>query len=101
LKRRLFEGFDFELSQQDYESMADVITAKYAHHEFNEVVEFMSGQNRDLIPKDQWDKQGNAKCMAVLFQGENAVKKIRQKLGNSDPKKKHIWVLLETIMQLI
>jgi len=40
-----------------------------------------------MRPGDEPDKKGNVKCMILVYEGENAVNKIRDVLGSTDPTK--------------
>jgi hypothetical protein len=47
----------------------------------------MSGKRPDrCVPKDR-DRPGNVKSMILVYEGENAIKKIRDVLGPTDPLK--------------
>jgi len=48
----------------------------------------MTGVHPDSCKtKAQRRQPGPARCFALLYRGENAVKKIREKLGETDPSK--------------
>src|SRR5205807_9739694 len=50
-------------------------------------VEFMAGASpSDTIPEKR-DAAGSEKCNALVYQGEDAVRKIRDVLGPTDPAK--------------
>lgn len=51
------------------------------------LIEFMAGTRPSLSPADQREKPGSRKCVALIFQGINAVSKIRDVLGPTDPSK--------------
>jgi nucleoside diphosphate kinase len=51
------------------------------------IVQFMSGSRPSQCPQDQRDAPGSEKCVAVIYQGINAVRKIREVLGPTDPSK--------------
>ena len=54
---------------------------------WEEIVEFMAGTRPSESPPDQRDAPGSEKCIAIVYQGENAVQKIRDVLGPTDPAK--------------
>lgn len=84
-----FEGmFDFAVTDEDVLSMTEILKRKNAHCEVAKIIEYMTGRNPDTVLKDRERKApGTATCLALLYQGENAIDKIRQKLGPTDPKK--------------
>jgi nucleoside diphosphate kinase len=54
---------------------------------WEDVVQFMAGARpSDTLPEKR-DQPGTEKCIAIVYQGENAVGKIREVLGPTDPAK--------------
>ena len=51
------------------------------------IVEFMSGMRPSKAPKEKRDLPGTEKCVAIVYQGVDAVRKIREVLGPTDPAK--------------
>ncbi len=51
------------------------------------IIQFMSGARPSQCPPDQHDAPGTEKCVAIIYQGIYAVKKIREVLGPTDPSK--------------
>jgi nucleoside diphosphate kinase len=51
------------------------------------IVAFMAGAKPSECPPDQRDAPGTEKCVAIVYQGEDAVRKIREVLGPTDPAK--------------
>ena len=56
-----------------------------ARDQFHQIVEFMSGKRPDGQSKEEMEKPGDIKCMIIVYEGENAVNKIRDVLGPTDP----------------
>jgi nucleoside diphosphate kinase len=54
---------------------------------WEDIVEFMSGNRPSATADDQLHASGTEKCIAIVYQGENAVRKIRDVLGPTDPSK--------------
>jgi nucleoside diphosphate kinase len=54
---------------------------------WEDIVEFMSGGRPSAISNGQRDQPGTEKCIALVYQGEDAVRKIRDVLGPTDPSK--------------
>ena len=86
-KELLEKEFQFRLSDE----MAQIISAGFgaecARDQFYQIVEFMSGKRPGNYSADEITSPGNIKCMILVYEGENAVKKIRDVLGPTDPLK--------------
>jgi nucleoside diphosphate kinase len=54
---------------------------------WEDIVAFMAGAKPSETPKDKRDEPGSEKCVAIVYQGEDAVRKIRDVLGPTDPAK--------------
>ncbi len=67
--------------------LTDSIGLQFADDQFNQIVEFMSGTRPDACPKEDLEKPGKVKCMVLIYEGKNAVEKIRNVLGPTDPTK--------------
>jgi nucleoside diphosphate kinase len=51
------------------------------------IVEFMAGMKPSECPPEKRGQPGTEKCIAIVYQGIDAVRKIRDVLGPTDPKK--------------
>jgi nucleoside diphosphate kinase len=51
------------------------------------IVKFMSGMKPSECPPDRRSEPGSEKCIALVYQGVDAVRKIREVLGPTDPSK--------------
>jgi nucleoside diphosphate kinase len=81
----LEKEFGFNLSQDMKKNIVENFGTECAKNQFNDIVEFMSGK-RPGSSEDP-DERGNVKCMILIYEGENAVQKIRDVLGPTDPLK--------------
>jgi nucleoside diphosphate kinase len=54
---------------------------------WEDIVEFMSGGRPSRTADEQKHEPGTEKCIAIVYQGEDAVQKIREVLGPTDPSK--------------
>jgi len=86
-KELLEREFAFSLSGQTGRMLSDSFGIEYAKEEFYKIVEFMSGRRPDTCPPEDMDKPGGVKCMILIYEGENAIAKIRDVLGPTDPLK--------------
>jgi len=78
---------EFEMNVELGNELSTAIGRKAAAEQFHKIVEFMSGRRPDTCPAGDKDKPGPIKCMIIIYEGENAVKKIRDVLGPTDPLK--------------
>jgi nucleoside diphosphate kinase len=74
-----------------YGPVLPVLQEKLGHNKgrdaWEDIVEFMAGARpSDTLPEKR-DAPGTEKCIALVYQGENAVRKIREVLGPTDPAK--------------
>jgi len=79
----LEKEFKFKISRESADALSITFGTECAKDQFHQIVEFMSG----MRPGDEPDKKGNVKCMILVYEGENAVNKIRDVLGSTDPTK--------------
>ena len=74
-----------------YGPVLPVLQEKLGHAKgrdaWEDIVQFMAGARpSDTLPEKR-DEPGSEKCIALIYQGENAVSKIREVLGPTDPAK--------------
>jgi nucleoside diphosphate kinase len=86
--RELLEKeFDIVLDDATEQSLSDGFGIRYARDQFDRIVEFMSGTRSGQCPPEEISRPGSVKCMILIYEGENVVKKIRDVLGPTDPLK--------------
>jgi nucleoside diphosphate kinase len=78
-------------AEQFYGPVLPVLQEKLGHAKgrdaWEDIVQFMAGARpSDTLPEKR-DAPGSEKCIALVYQGENAVSKIRDVLGPTDPAK--------------
>ncbi len=54
---------------------------------WEDIAEFMSGARPSTVTPEKKSEPGSEKCIAIVYQGEDAVRKIREVLGPTDPSK--------------
>jgi nucleoside diphosphate kinase len=67
--------------------LGDSVGLAYADDQFARIIEFMSGRRPEDCPPEDLGRPGLVKCMILLYEGESAVRKIRDVLGPTDPTK--------------
>src|SRR6266550_2988997 len=65
----------------------DKIGAQKGRNAWEDIVEFMAGGRPSQVSEEQRNAPGSEKCIAIVYQGEDAVRKIREVLGPTDPAK--------------
>ncbi len=86
-KSVLEKEFSLPLSEDLDKVLQNSFGVEYATDQFYKIIEFMSGTRPDKCPEEQWASPGKVKCMVLIYEGENAVEKIRDVLGPTDPTK--------------
>jgi len=83
----LREAFDFDIPAEAIEKIGDILKTYNAEHEFNRIVEYMAGRNpAKLTSPGERHLPGPEKCLALLYHGERAIEKIRDRLGTTNPR---------------
>ena len=67
--------------------LGELIGPEFGRDNWEAIVEFMSGRRPSDTPKAERDLPGDRKIVAVIYEGVDAVKKIREVLGPTDPSK--------------
>lgn len=79
------EGMDF------YGPVLDALTERFGAEKgrdhWENIVEFMSGARPSAVPEKDHGKPGTRKILALVFEGPDAITKIRTVLGPTDPAK--------------
>ena len=87
IKEGIKDLFNFEIGNEEYNTMADIIAEKNAAHEFSLIVKYMTGIDPSRVSPSDRNKPGMHRSLALLYRGPNAVLKIRERLGVTDPAK--------------
>jgi nucleoside diphosphate kinase len=83
----LEKEFGFGLTPDIEQKLGELMGTLHAGYQFNQIVEFMSGRNPGKCPAGTEAQPGPEKILAVVYQGVDAVAKIRSVLGPTDPRK--------------
>ena len=86
-KEHLENTFDIHLSDSVLKVLTESVGLEYAVDQFEQIVEFMSGVKPSQCPLEELNHPGSVKCMILIYEGENAIQKIRDVLGPTDPLK--------------
>ena len=67
--------------------LEDKLGPEKGRNAWEDIVEFMAGGRPSTSKGDQRNAPGSEKCIAIVYQGDDAVRKIREVLGPTDPAK--------------
>jgi nucleoside diphosphate kinase len=67
--------------------LEEKLGAKSGHENWESIVEFMAGMKPSECPPEKREEPGTEKSIAIVYQGVDAVRKIREVLGPTDPAK--------------
>lgn len=80
--------FGFKVPPAQEKAIGEVLGPVFGDNQFENIVRFMSGRAPSECPTEKDCKQpGTEKCVALVYEGTNAVRKIRDVLGPTDPSK--------------
>jgi nucleoside diphosphate kinase len=68
-------------------ALTETVGFLYARDQFRRIVKYMSGARPEDCPPDEIKNPGQVMCLILFYEGENAIEKIRDVLGPTDPLK--------------
>jgi len=77
----------FKIADDVKKQLGEVLCPAFGDNQFDSIVRFMCGFSSSERPQADWAKPGTEKCIALVYEGINAVNKIRDVLGPTDPSK--------------
>ena len=77
----------FKIGPEQERQFGDILGPIFGDNQFENIVRFMSGRSPAECPLGEADKPGSEKCIALVYEGVEAVRKIRDVLGPTDPSK--------------
>ena len=83
----LEKEFGFKIPADTERQLGDILGPAFGDNQFENIVKFMSGHAPSEIPQSDWSKPGTERCIALAYEGVEAVRKIRDVLGPTDPSK--------------
>jgi len=75
------------LTDELQKQLGELIGPVYGRHNWESIVQFMAGARPGECTAESRKAPGTAKCIALVYQGIDAVRKIREVLGPTDPSK--------------
>ncbi len=86
-KATLEKEFDFNIPPADQAQLGEILGPLYGDSQFDNIVRFMSGRRSAECDEQMKRQPGTEKCIALVYEGVEAVLKIRDVLGPTDPSK--------------
>lgn len=77
----------FKIGPEQEQHLGDILGPLFGDNQFENIVRFMSGRAPSECPPGQENLPGSQKCIALVYEGVEAVRKIRDVLGPTDPSK--------------
>jgi nucleoside diphosphate kinase len=77
----------FKITPEQEKQFGDILGGPYGDNQFDNIVKFMSGHTPSECTVGDMHKPGTEKCIALVYEGVEAVRKIRDVLGPTDPSK--------------
>jgi nucleoside diphosphate kinase len=77
----------FAIPPDSEKQLADVLGPLFGDNQFDNIVRFMCGRSGSECPPEQVNQPGSEKIIALVYEGVDAVRKIRDVLGPTDPSK--------------
>ncbi len=79
--------FGFHIPEETAAQLGVKLNRLVAEDQFKHIVEFMTGRDLNNLPKSKRNAPGLVRCLALVYQGVDAVNKIRSIVGATDPSK--------------
>jgi len=86
-KAALEKEFGLKIPATEEKKLGETLGATFGDNQFENIIRFMSGHAPSELPREEWTRPGTEKCIALVYEGVNAVAKIRDVLGPTDPSK--------------
>jgi len=87
-KSVLENEFTFKIPPAEQKALGDILGPLQGDHQFDVIMRFMTGFTPSERPtEEERQSPGTQKCIALVYEGVNAVRKIRDVLGPTDPSK--------------
>ena len=81
------EEFGIPIDDATEKQLGELMGPIAGRNHWESIVQFMSGTRPSQCPPEKHDLPGSEKCVALIYQGIDAVRKIREVLGPTDPSK--------------
>jgi nucleoside diphosphate kinase len=86
-KAALEKEFGFKIPPAAEKNFGEILGPYFGDNQFDNIVKFMSGRSRAECDPALLNQPGTEKCIALIYEGVEAIAKIRDVLGPTDPSK--------------
>jgi len=86
-KAALETEFNFKVPDEEAKKIGKQLCPLFGDSQFDNIIKFMSGRTPAECDKVTLNQPGTEKCIALVYEGSDAVNKIRAVLGPTDPSK--------------
>jgi len=86
-KAAIEKELGFKVSPAEEKQLGEILGRPFGDNQFDNIVRFMSGRTQGECDEKQMKESGTEKCIALVYEGVEAVRKIRDVLGPTDPSK--------------
>jgi nucleoside diphosphate kinase len=86
-KAAIEKDLGLKVSAENEQQLGVLFGPSFAENQFENIVKFMSGRAPSETKPEDLKKPGSEKCIALVYEGVEAVRKIRDILGPTDPSK--------------
>jgi nucleoside diphosphate kinase len=83
----LEKEFGFKVPSDIARQVGEALSPAFGDNQFESIVRFMAGRAPSECSPSELEHPGSEKCIALIYEGSNAVSKIRDVLGPTDPSK--------------
>jgi nucleoside diphosphate kinase len=78
----------FPIPPEETRQLGEILGPVFGENQFESIVKFMSGRTpSECCDPNERKNRGSEKCIALIYEGVEAVRKIRDVLGPTDPSK--------------
>lgn len=86
-KAAIEKEMGFKITGELEQQLGSLLSPAFGDNQFENIVRFMSGRAPSECTPEQMQEPGSEKCIALVYEGVEAVRKIRDVLGPTDPSK--------------
>jgi nucleoside diphosphate kinase len=86
-KELLSSSLNLQVSNEAQLAIGKLLGPQAGDQQFNTIVRFMTGFSGDEVSEEEKNSPGTQKCIILIYEGLEAVRKIREVLGPTDPNK--------------
>ena len=86
-KAAIEKELGLKLGPDHERQFGEILGTTFGDNQFENIVKFMAGRTPSETPLGEINKPGSEKCIALVYEGVDAVRKIRDVLGPTDPSK--------------